>query len=106
MKTKAETIRKEATMFRLNRSGFTFVEIIVAVVILAAVGFAGYRVYDASQSSEETDESTTNTQVEENTNQAPEVNEASDLNEAEAFINEVEIDEELDTSELDNALTE
>lgn len=83
---------------RSKQNGFTPVEVVLVVVVVALLAFAGYRLWQAQQDGQP---STGTTTTEEG---APEVNSADDLDEAEEFLNESDIDSELDTSDIDETL--
>ena len=86
-----------------TQQGFSHVIILVAVVMVAIIGFAGWRVYDASKSE--------NNNTASNTIQKTEVQDASietvaDVTAAEQELNAINIDTELDTTALDADIKE
>jgi len=85
----------------LNKPGFTFVEIVIVIVAIGAIGFFGWYLYGQVQ--DQSSDTTTEAMVED---QAPAVNDSDDLAGAEEFVNDTDIDSELDTSELDAAFEE
>lgn len=90
-------------MSRNNQTGFAHIGILVLVVIIAAVAFVGWRVYEKSL---DTNEAPATTQTENQSSEPPEVNNADDLEDAENYVNEQDIDGQLDTSEIDSSLNE
>lgn len=87
-----------------NQNGFGVVEILLVTVIVGLIGFAGWRFYSTQDSAAPTADSTSQTTPA--GNDVPTVNDSEDLKNAEDFMNDANIDEELSTSELDEALTE
>jgi|GEM_PF-2555905 competence protein ComGC len=82
---------------KLNKHGFAFVELLLIVAIIALAGFFVVTIMNRDDTVN-TDQTTTE--------QTPEVNNSEDLNEAEQFLDNTDIDSELDTSEIDQALEE
>jgi predicted negative regulator of RcsB-dependent stress response len=81
---------------QIKQAGFSAVEFILVIAVLGLLGFIGWRVYDANKPVEN---DTTQTEVSDEP-----IEKAEDL-EAEAdALNNQNIDEELDTSEIDAAL--
>ncbi|MDZ7744199.1 MAG: hypothetical protein U5K77_00345 [Candidatus Saccharibacteria bacterium] len=89
-------------MMRNNQQGFSAIAIIAILVVVAVVAFAGWRVYDAQENGTE---STPEVTSQERT-PAPEVSDSQDLEEAESYLKDIDVDSELDTSEIDEALNE
>lgn len=87
-------------MIKLNQQGFSIVEAVLILVVIGILGFIGWRVYDANKA-----EDTTNTTTQTESTDTP-IEEAEDLDAAAAELNNEDIDAQLDTSELDEALTE
>ncbi len=83
-----------------TQAGFGVVEVILVLAVLGLVGFVGWRLYDQNKS--ETTNGGTSQQAEE----ATPIENAEDLDSAAAELNSQDIDEQLDTSELDAALEE
>lgn len=82
--------------------GFGLVEIIATVVTLVVVGALAWN-YLFSENARERDSSS----VEEiRLQEAPEVNAAKDLDEASRYLLDMDIDEQLDTEEIDSTLSE
>jgi Tfp pilus assembly protein PilE len=81
-----------------KQGGFGLVPIVIIVAVLGLLVFAAWRIYDNRQQP-----AAEQTQTQET---APEVNSANDLQAAEDYLNQQDIDGELDTSELDETLSE
>lgn len=79
-----------------RQDGFTLIEGLIVVAVVALLAFAGWRLYEA-RVSEQTDVAT---------EEYPAVESQEDLSEVESFLMETDIDEELDTSELDQVISE
>ncbi len=88
-------------MTNRNQKGFAALEIIIVVVVVGILGFAGWLVYDRQKSNNDT---TDTVQTTESTDQ--EVKSAEDLKKVEDQLNQSDIDKELDTTEIDAALSE
>ena len=85
-----------------NQSGVAHLGVVlVVVVVMAAAGFAVWNVYQNNQGP--TTQETSSTDV---ADDAPEVNNADDLKQAEEFVKSTDVDNELDTSEVDSTLRE
>ena len=80
-----------------RQQGFTIVEVILVIVVVGVLAFAGWRFLDARHAAQQTADTST-------TEQVPEVNDTEDLDEAESYLQETDIDAELDTSELDEVM--
>lgn len=78
--------------------GFTAFEAIIIVVVLLIIGFVGWKLYDNNQKKKAEDSS----QVAE----PPEIKNADDLETTESYLNQVDINKALNTSEIDAALNE
>ena len=87
-------------MFNMN--GFSHSVLLLAVVVLGAVGFAGWRVYDAQLQKS----AIVVQQVESSTKSSEELQTAKDVEELEKELNATDLDSELDVSELDVSLDE
>ena len=85
----------------VKQSGFSVVEVIIVVAVLALIGFLGWRLMTGQSESTKTS-SNDNTQQTE----APAVKSKDDLKDAEEYLSNKDIDNTLDTSEIDAALTE
>lgn len=79
-----------------RQDGFTLIEGLIIVAVVALLAFAGWRLYEAR-----VDE-----QADVATEEYPAVESQEDLGEAENFLMDTDIDDELDTSELDKAISE
>lgn len=86
---------------RTSQKGFSLIEIVLVVAVLAIIGFLGWRMMSAQQGATDTNSSKTDTEE-----KAPVVNDDSDLKEAEDFLNDKDIDNTLNTDEIDAALSE
>ena len=84
-----------------NQKGFSAAHLLIGLVVVGLIGFAGWRVYDSQNSTNDQPAS-----VVQEEDSVPQVNSASDLNEMESYLNSQDIDKDLDTSELDEALSE
>jgi predicted negative regulator of RcsB-dependent stress response len=83
-----------------KQAGFGIVEAVVVFAIIALVVIAGWFVYQrVNQDNDAANE--TSAQVEE----APQVENAADLAESEQYLEDLDIDGQLDTSELDEAVS-
>ncbi|MGH7158248.1 MAG: hypothetical protein ACREGD_04250 [Candidatus Saccharimonadales bacterium] len=83
---------------KTNQRGFTAVEGVIIVVVLVLLGLVGWFVYDRMQK-DKSSEMTTSEQV-------PQVEKAEDLKAVEDFLNDANVDKQLDTSEINSALNE
>lgn len=96
-------------MQRLNKSGFTIVETILALVIVALIGLVGYKIYNTQK---ENDKITNNTeavleQTPTQSNDVPQViNSANDLEQAEETLDSYNAssDDNKDLSDLEAQL--
>lgn len=86
-----------------DSKGFSLVEIILVIFLIVAVGGVGYYVWNENQTTTKSNVSGNSKSVAE-TDQAPEVKSSSDLKEAEIYLDQTDIDKQLDTSEIDTAL--
>ena len=87
-------------MNKLKTAGFSAVEVLVVVVLVGIIGFVGWKVYDNGKTSN------TATTAPTQQDDVPAVNSASDLDKAEDYLNDQDIDKQLDTSEIDSTLEE
>jgi predicted negative regulator of RcsB-dependent stress response len=78
-----------------NQKGFSPVIALAIIAVVAVVGFAGWRVYDAKNSNDQA--STSSVQ----TTQEPSIDSTQDVAQAEQDLNNLNIDDELDPSVLD-----
>lgn len=84
-----------------NNRGFSVIEVLLVLVIIGLLAFAGWTVYKNNDSEENSNAQTGTTQQ-----TAPVVESTEDLTEAEEFLETADVDAELDTSEIDEALAE
>lgn len=77
-----------------NQEGFSLLEVIAVVAVVALVAFAGWRLYEARDD-----------QDGEVSDNYPTIESQDDLGEAAGFLMEVDIDSDLDTSELDEVIS-
>jgi hypothetical protein len=85
-------------MNKLNQRGFSAVEAILILVIVGALGFIGWRVYDM-----QADKSNDSSQASDNDRPLDSVD---DLDSEADELNSQDIDQELETSDLDASLSE
>lgn len=88
-----------------NSAGFSVVEVLVVIVLVAGIAFVAVRVLGA-QDTNDANQSvpTASTSEDASSDGAPNVNNNDDLQAVEEFTESVDIDKELDTSELDEVL--
>lgn len=90
-------------MTRNNQKGFAHVMGLLLIVLVVAAGtFVGWRVF--SNQNAVTDNGTD--QAASQSAQPPQINSSDDLENAETYLNETDIDEQLNTSEIDSTLSE
>lgn len=94
--------RKELKMSRNNQRGIAHLGILLLVVVVAAIGLVGWKVYEKQQTANAPATSQTETEA----SDVPQVNSASDLKEAEDYVRNTDVDGQLDTTEIDAALSE
>ena len=88
-------------MSRIKQLGFSVVEVCIAVLVVAAIGFTGYFAYNRMQDANKTPTATEQT-TNGTTPSAPDINDTDDLDAAAATLNSTNIDaSESDVSELD-----
>ena len=85
-----------------KQNGFSAVELILVLAVVGLLGFIGWRVYEQNRSIPEAP-AAANT---ESTEEVPAVESAEDLDKAVDTLNDQDIDSELETSEIDEALAE
>jgi prepilin-type N-terminal cleavage/methylation domain-containing protein len=83
-----------------SQSGFTIIEVVLVVVVLAIIGFLGWRFLSSQVTTDKTNDESSQQQ------EPPIVKSSDDLKSAEDFLNDTEIENTLDTSEIDAALSE
>lgn len=81
--------------------GFSLVEVLIVVALVGLVGVVGWKVYDNGESTNNTTPAASQSK-----DTVPAVNNASDLKASEDYLNSQDIDKQLDTSEIDSALSE
>lgn len=85
-----------------SQSGFSLIEGILIIALVALVGFLGWIFYqNTQQPAPQTD-----TKTSQENSSVPAVNNSSDLKAAEEHTQGTDIDKQLDTSEIDAALSE
>lgn len=84
-------------MNKLNSRGFSPIAVILLVAVIALVGYAGWTVYNAQPDDDAPAATTSQNDAIEN---------AEDLDAANEELNAQDIDTQLDTSEIDDALAE
>ena len=86
---------------RKNALGFSAVEIVLVVLVVVVLGLLGWKFNEAYTNKDASETSQTTTQEE-----VPEVSSKEDVKKAEDYLSDVDLEGDLDTSELDAALTE
>lgn len=84
-------------MNKLNTRGFSPVAVVLLIAVIALIGYAGWTVYNAQADKDAPAATTTQNEAIQN---------AEDLDAANDELNAQDIDAELDTSEIDDALAE
>lgn len=79
---------------RLNQAGFGILGVLLVIIIVAILAFAGWRVYTATRDDEVSQDQQTSSEIEN----------AEDLDTTVNELNNQDIDEKLNTSELDAVL--
>jgi len=89
---------------RLNQYGFSVVEAVIAVIVLAVVGFGGYVVYQSRQA----DNTKSSTSQQTATEDSPTVDSAADLDKVDATLDQTDPDgsNTNDLEQLDSQLDE
>lgn len=87
-----------------DQRGFGFVETILSIVVLGVLGFVIWTFYQ-KQNDGTSSNNNSSGQVQ-SENNAPEINESKDLKKAENYLNNTDIDKQLDTKEIDESLSE
>lgn len=85
-----------------NQTGIAHLGLILTVIVLAVIGFAGYNVYKNNQDPSSHDSTDTIQQ----TDEIPQVNNADDLEAAEDYVNSADVDGQLNTTEVDSSLSQ
>lgn len=86
---------------RKNQTGFSAIELIVALVVVGGLAFAGYTVFNRQQAAESADTTTSQPATVNDVPSAPEITDTDDLDKANATLDQVEIDGDSDSSQLD-----
>jgi len=87
----------------MSKKGFTIVEVLIVVAILAVIGLLGWTYYNKFFGSDTgSQESSTNTTTSSTT--MPEVKSSSDLQKAADAVNAIDVDGSVDTSDISAAL--
>lgn len=82
-----------------SQAGMGVVEVILVLSVLGLAGFIGWRVYEANKS-----EPVSSSQNQTSEDNVPAIQRAEDLDTAVDTLNSQDIDGQLDTSEMDEAL--
>ncbi|MBP7820608.1 hypothetical protein KA025_00625 [Candidatus Saccharibacteria bacterium] len=82
-----------------NQKGFSVLVTLLVVVVIGAVGFAGWQVYSKQQTNKD---SVTQTQTP--SNASPTLNSAQDVDKAQKNLDNANINSDLDSSSIDNDL--
>jgi flagellar basal body-associated protein FliL len=80
--------------------GFALLEVLLIIAVAAIVGLVIWNVFNSRSNEDNNTVGTTQS------DEVPAINDSGDLEEAEVFLNEQDIDEQLNARELDEALTE
>ncbi len=89
-----------------NESGFSPVETLLLVIIIAIIGVAGYKVYSTKSSADKLNQQSSSEQVANPGDTTPPINSASDLNKAEQALDQVDPDENsADSAQIDSQLS-
>ncbi len=94
---------------KTNQYGFHAVEFILIAVVVTALGFAGWRVYDANQTENapvSTEQQVSDPQAKLDNITVIEINNSEDLDQAKAMLDELESNEILDESQFDEDVDE
>lgn len=94
---------------RNKSSGFSAVEIVLVVVVVAVLALLGYVLYNNfvanDQQTEQAVDNTSQSATADDVPTAPEINSPSDLDKASATLDEINLDDDSDSSQLDNELS-
>lgn len=94
--------RQEKRMSSYKQSGFGMVGLLIVLVMVTLVIFAGWKVYESNSNKDDID---SNSLQRTDSNNEP-IRNQEDLNKASEDLNGQDIDAELDTGEIDAALAE
>ena len=89
---------------RKNQAGFSIVEGLLLLIIVAALAGVGYFVYNQQQDKQAGVNQTSYVAKEDQVPEAPQVETAADLDNADKTIDQVNLDEDSENSELDREL--
>lgn len=91
--------------FRKNNAGFSAVELVIILVVVSALAFVGYMVYSRQQADKAADGGTSQSAVANDVPAAPEIESADDLDKASATLDDINLDDNGDQSQLDSELS-
>ena len=80
---------------KFNDKGYSPVELVLVVVMVAVVGLVGFKVIKARQDKTATDSSNSQKQVVQEPNTATEINTAKDLDTASSDLDKLNVDQEM-----------
>lgn len=86
-----------------SQKGFSYIIVIIALAVVSFVGFAGWRVYDSNKSQDNTVSNSTTQAAQ---SQSAGLESAADVAAAEEELKAIDIDNELNTAELEANLSE
>lgn len=87
-------------MKKINTKGFSPVYVLLAILVVGFVGFAGWRVYDSSKT--KTQNATTPIQA--NTSNVAPINNSADLNKASQSLDSANVDGDLNSADIEKDL--
>jgi Tfp pilus assembly protein PilV len=90
---------------RKSQSGFSPVEVLLAVVVIGLLGFGLFTVYNRQQEQTSTNNSPAVSQQKTASDTAPEINSTEDLTKAEKALDETTVDSASDNAQLDSQLS-
>jgi Tfp pilus assembly protein PilV len=88
-------------LLRKDQSGFSAVELLIIIVVVGLLGFAGYTAYNRMQDDKAASQSPTATDVK----SAPAINSTSDLDAASAILDETDPSSSGDSTALEAELS-
>lgn len=91
--------------FRKNQSGFSVVELVIILLVVGALAFVGYMVYNRQQDDKTTVNDTSQSVATDDVPSAPEIKTTGDLDKASATLDQVDVDSNNDSSQLDSELS-
>jgi len=89
---------------RTNQSGFSVVELVVVLVIVALLGAAGYVVYNRHANSKPAATAASQSATANDVPTAPEVNSSSELDQEQSVLDQTDISSSNDTAQLNSQL--